>query len=157
MLLAEQIALSGGCVAGLSLEPNANILAWARGREETGRDVPFAVHARPQVEDTVALIAAISWLMQEIRRSRSWIVANPSGEGFTSTKFLPVSSSYRRMRWSGLVESEKIGCAIEAAQMAQMGADGRKCVMYTGPTLGRFQLIGQGCQWKRKLTAPDLR
>ena len=56
MLLAEQIALSGGRVAILDLDPNANILAWARGREEAGREVPFAVHARPQAEDTVALI-----------------------------------------------------------------------------------------------------
>ena len=37
MLLAEQIALSGGRVAILDLDPNANILAWARGREEAGR------------------------------------------------------------------------------------------------------------------------
>ncbi|WP_164517424.1 ParA family protein, partial [Tabrizicola piscis] len=56
MLLAEQIALSGGRVAILDLDPNANILGWARGREEAGRSLPFSVHARPQIEDTVGLI-----------------------------------------------------------------------------------------------------
>lgn len=34
MLLAEQIALSGGRVAILDLDPNANILGWARGRRQ---------------------------------------------------------------------------------------------------------------------------
>lgn len=56
MLLAEQIALSGGRVALLDLDPNANIMGWAHTRAEEGRAVPFKVHARPQVEDTVALI-----------------------------------------------------------------------------------------------------
>ena len=60
MLLAEQIALSGGQVSILDLDPNANILAWSEGRKADGRDVPFAVHARPQAEDTVELIDQLS-------------------------------------------------------------------------------------------------
>jgi chromosome partitioning protein len=78
MLLAEQIALSGGKVAILDLDPNANILAWARAREEAGREVPFAVHARPQVEDTVALIdgleAETDYLIIDLEGSKDQIV-----------------------------------------------------------------------------------
>lgn len=78
MLLAEQIALSGGRVAVLDLDPNANILAWARGREEAGRVVPFAVHARPQVEDTVALIDGLEvgtdYLIIDLEGSKDQIV-----------------------------------------------------------------------------------
>ena len=59
MLLAEQIAISGGRVAVLDLDPNANILAWAQARRAQGREVPFAVHARPQAEETVELIDSI--------------------------------------------------------------------------------------------------
>jgi diguanylate cyclase (GGDEF)-like protein len=53
MLLAEQIALSGGSVAIIDLDPNANILIWSESRKEQGRAVPFTVHARPQAEETV--------------------------------------------------------------------------------------------------------
>lgn len=78
MLLAEQIALSGGRVAILDLDPNANILAWARGREAAGRGVPFVVHARPQVEDTVALIdgleAEADYLIIDLEGSKDQIV-----------------------------------------------------------------------------------
>ena len=78
MLLAEQIALSGGRVAILDLDPNANILAWARGREEAGRGVPFSVHARPQAEDTVALIddleAGTDYLIIDLEGSKDQIV-----------------------------------------------------------------------------------
>lgn len=79
MLLAEQIALSGGRVAILDLDPNANILAWARGREEAGRGMPFSVHARrPQVEDTVALIdemaAQADYLIIDLEGSKDQIV-----------------------------------------------------------------------------------
>ena len=78
MLLAEQIALSGGRVAILDLDPNANILAWARGREEAGRDMPFSVHARPQAEDTVALIdemaAQADYLIIDLEGSKDQIV-----------------------------------------------------------------------------------
>ena len=78
MLLAEQIALSGGRVAILDLDPNANILAWARGREEAGRATPFVVHARPQAEDTVALIddlaADADYLIIDLEGSKDQIV-----------------------------------------------------------------------------------
>jgi chromosome partitioning protein len=60
MLLAEQIALSGGSVAIIDLDPNANILTWSESRQEQGRAVPFAVHARPQAEETVELIDKLS-------------------------------------------------------------------------------------------------
>lgn len=78
MLLAEQIALSGGRVAILDLDPNANILAWAQGRQEAGRAVPFSVHARPQAEDTVALIdglaAEADYLIIDLEGSKDQIV-----------------------------------------------------------------------------------
>ena len=60
MLLAEQIALSGGSVAIIDLDPNANILIWSESRKEQGRAVPFTVHARPQAEETVELIDKLS-------------------------------------------------------------------------------------------------
>lgn len=56
MLLAEQIVLSGGRVALLDLDPNANIFAWSQMRAEQGRSQPFMVHARPRTEETVELI-----------------------------------------------------------------------------------------------------
>lgn len=78
MLLAEQVALSGGRVALLDLDPNANIRAWARAREEAGRDLPFTVHARPQAEDTVALIdemgAQADYLIIDLEGSKDQIV-----------------------------------------------------------------------------------
>lgn len=78
MLLAEQIALSGGRVALLDLDPNANIVGWAEARREQGRDVPFSVHARPQAEDTVALIDELEgeadYLVIDLEGSKDQIV-----------------------------------------------------------------------------------
>jgi len=78
MLLAEQIALAGGRVAILDLDPNANILAWSRSREEEGRGVPFSVHARPQAEETVELIDGLSetvdYLIIDLEGSKDQIV-----------------------------------------------------------------------------------
>ena len=78
MLLAEQIAISGGRVAILDLDPNANILAWAQARETEGREVPFAVHARPQAEETVELIDNLSgeadYLIIDLEGSKDQIV-----------------------------------------------------------------------------------
>lgn len=78
MLLAEQIAISGGRVAILDLDPNANILAWSRGRAEAGRAVPFVVHARPQAEDTVELIDrladSVDYLIVDLEGSKDQIV-----------------------------------------------------------------------------------
>lgn len=78
MLLAEQIALSGGRVAILDLDPNANILAWSEARKAEGRDVPFAVHARPQAEETVELIDGLAdtvdYLIIDLEGSKDQIV-----------------------------------------------------------------------------------
>ena len=78
MLLAEQIAISGGRVAVLDLDPNANILAWAEARRGEGRAVPFTVHARPQAEETVELIDALSnevdYLIIDLEGSKDQIV-----------------------------------------------------------------------------------
>jgi chromosome partitioning protein len=78
MLLAEQIALSGGRVALLDLDPNANFVAWGQERRVQGRGVPFAIHARPQVEDTVALIdeleGAADYLIIDLEGSKDQIV-----------------------------------------------------------------------------------
>ena len=78
MLLAEQIATSGGRVALLDLDPNANIIAWSRNRTEEGRGDPFTVHARPQAEDTVALIDSltdsIDYLIIDLEGSKDQIV-----------------------------------------------------------------------------------
>ena len=60
MLLAEQIAISGGRVAILDLDPNANILAWTQAREAGGRDVPFTVHARPQAEENQTYLHSLT-------------------------------------------------------------------------------------------------
>lgn len=78
MLLAEQIALSGGRVAVLDLDPNANILGWYNARTEEGRETPFSVHARPQAEDTVALIDSLDgtadYLIIDLEGSKDQIV-----------------------------------------------------------------------------------
>lgn len=78
MLLAEQIAISGGRVAILDLDPNANILAWAQVRGAGGRSVPFIVHARPLAEDTVELIDSLSdeadYLIIDLEGSKDQIV-----------------------------------------------------------------------------------
>lgn len=78
MLLAEQIAISGGRVAILDLDPNANILAWSRDRTEAGRGVPFTVHARPQADETVELIDGMSdsvdYLIIDLEGSKDQIV-----------------------------------------------------------------------------------
>lgn len=78
MLLAEQIALSGGRVAILDLDPNANILAWSQVRTKEGRAVPFAVHARPQADETVELIDALAessdYLIIDLEGSKDQIV-----------------------------------------------------------------------------------
>jgi chromosome partitioning protein len=78
MLLAEQIALSGGRVAILDLDPNANILAWSATRKNEGRDVPFKVYARPQAEETVEMIDSLSdsvdYLIVDLEGSKDQIV-----------------------------------------------------------------------------------
>lgn len=78
MLLAEQIALAGGRVAILDLDPNANILAWTEARNSEGRGVPFAVHARPQAEETVELIDGLAgeaeYLIIDLEGSKDQIV-----------------------------------------------------------------------------------
>ena len=78
ILLAEQVALSGGRVAILDLDPNASILLWAKVREEQGRGVPFAVHARPPVEDTVEVIDGLSgtvdYLIVDLEGSKDQVV-----------------------------------------------------------------------------------
>ncbi len=78
MLLAEQIAVAGGRVAVLDLDPNANILTWAEARSEEGKAVPFAVHARPQAEETVELIDTLSgesdYLVIDLEGSKDQIV-----------------------------------------------------------------------------------
>ena len=78
MLLAEQIALSGGRVAILDLDPNANILGWSQARSEAGREVPFAVHERPQAEYTVDLIDGLTestdYLIIDLEGSKDQIV-----------------------------------------------------------------------------------
>ena len=78
MLLAEQIALSGGRVAILDLDPNANILAWSKTRKSEGRDVPFMVYARPQAEETVEMIDSLSnsidYLIVDLEGSKDQIV-----------------------------------------------------------------------------------
>jgi len=78
MLLAEQIALSGGRVAILDLDPNANILAWSRTRTEKGETNPFTVYARPQAEETVELIDSLAtetdYLIIDLEGSKDQIV-----------------------------------------------------------------------------------
>lgn len=78
MLLAEQIAISGGRVAILDLDPNANIVAWSRSRAKEGRGVPFTVHARPQADETVELIDSMSdtidYLIVDLEGSKDQIV-----------------------------------------------------------------------------------
>lgn len=78
MLLAEQVAISGGRVAILDLDPNANILAWSRDRTEAGRGVPFTVHSRPQADETVEIIDGMSdsvdYLIIDLEGSKDQIV-----------------------------------------------------------------------------------
>ena len=79
MLLAEQIALSGGKVAILDLDPNANILAWAQNRLAVGLHVPFSVHGRPhQADQTVELIdklaAEAEYLIIDLEGSKDQII-----------------------------------------------------------------------------------
>lgn len=78
MLLAEQIALSGGRVGILDLDPNANILAWSQARSARGASVPFSVHARPQAEETVELIDKLAdetdYLIIDLEGSKDQIV-----------------------------------------------------------------------------------
>jgi chromosome partitioning protein len=78
MLLAEQIALSGGVVAILDLDPNANILGWSQTRVGQGRPVPFTVHARPQADETVELIDQLAdeadYLIIDLEGSKDQIV-----------------------------------------------------------------------------------
>ncbi len=78
MLLAEQIYIAGGSVAILDLDLNANIVAWSQSRQKEGRNVPFSVHARPQAEETVALIDELTneaeYLIIDLEGSRDQIV-----------------------------------------------------------------------------------
>ena len=78
MLLAEQVAASGGRVAILDLDPNANIIAWSEARAEEGKPVPFVVHARPEIEETVELIDSLEddtdYLIIDLEGSKDQIV-----------------------------------------------------------------------------------
>lgn len=76
MLLAEQVSLSGGRVA--VLDPDANIFGWFNMRRSEGRSTSFGVHARPQAEDTVALIDSLDgsadYLVIDLEGSKDQIV-----------------------------------------------------------------------------------
>ena len=48
ILRAEQVALSGGRVAILDLDPNISILLWAKVREEQGRGSPSPFMPAPR-------------------------------------------------------------------------------------------------------------
>lgn len=78
ILLAEQLALSGGKVAVLDLDPNANIVTWAATRERAGRVTPMSVHARPDADDTVALIDQLEhdhdYLIIDLEGSKDQII-----------------------------------------------------------------------------------
>ena len=78
MLLAEQIALSGGRVALLDLDPNANIVAWAWARQVAGRTTPFSVYSRPAADEVVTLIDELSgeadYLVIDLEGTRDQIV-----------------------------------------------------------------------------------
>lgn len=78
ILLAEQIALSGGKVAVLDLDPNANIISWSEARRTAGRVTPFTIHARPQIDETVALIDELNgvaeYLIIDLEGSKDQIV-----------------------------------------------------------------------------------
>ncbi len=78
MLLAEQIAASGGRVAILDLDPNANIVAWSQARRAAGMRVPFDIYARPQPEETVGLIDGLAnktdYLVVDLEGSKDQIV-----------------------------------------------------------------------------------
>ncbi len=72
MLLAEQIAMSGGRVGVLDLDPNANIVGWAWARQVEGRTTPFSIHRRPAAEEVVGLI-------DELRREVDYLVIDLEG------------------------------------------------------------------------------
>lgn len=78
LLLAEQIAVSGGSVAVVDLDPNANIKAWHDAREKDGRKTPFEVHERPAADDTVDLIDVLSrkvdYLILDLEGSKDQMV-----------------------------------------------------------------------------------
>ena len=78
MLLAEQIALSGGRVALLDLDPNANIVAWAWARQVAGRTTPFSVYSRPAADEVVTLIDELAqeadYLVIDLEGTRDQIV-----------------------------------------------------------------------------------
>lgn len=78
ILLAEQIALSGGRVSILDLDPNANIVGWAAARSAASKDVPFQVHGRPDIEDVVELIDSLEdnadYLIVDLEGSKDQVV-----------------------------------------------------------------------------------
>lgn len=78
MLLAEQIAISGGRVGILDLDPNANILLWAQTRQQKGKEVPFTVHARPPAEEVIEIIDNLSgdadYLIIDLEGSKDQVV-----------------------------------------------------------------------------------
>lgn len=78
LLLAEQIALSGGRVALVDLDPNANIVAWAWARQVAGRPTPFSVHSRPSADEVVTLIDELcyeaDYVVIDLEGSRDQIV-----------------------------------------------------------------------------------
>ena len=78
LILAEQIAVSGGTVALLDLDPNANIVSWADTRRSNGQALPFEVHSRPSAEDTVQTIDQLSekvdYLIIDLEGSKDQVV-----------------------------------------------------------------------------------
>jgi cellulose biosynthesis protein BcsQ len=112
MLLAEQIAISGGRVAVLDFDPNANILAWSRTRQERGRAVPFAVHAPPQAEETIELIDSLAqevgYLIIDLEGSKDQIVTFALSR--TDLCVIPLDGSP--------VESRQAAAAVRLVQTA---------------------------------------
>ena len=59
LVLAEQLHLDGLTVGLLDADPNQNLLAWCRNREEDGRSNPFAVAPQPAAEEVFDAIDAM--------------------------------------------------------------------------------------------------
>lgn len=59
LVLAEQLHLDGIKVGLLDADPNQNLLAWCRNREEDGRTQPFAIAPQPAAEEVFDAIDAM--------------------------------------------------------------------------------------------------
>lgn len=116
-LLAETIALSGGRVAVMDLDPAANMMIWKSMRSERGDTCPFEIVGRPPTEQLVTAIEdleeSIDYLIIDLEGTKDQIATFALAR--TDLCLVPIDGSALEARQA----ASAINLAKQTASMAR--------------------------------------